>query len=245
MKGFYKIISIVVLFVFLCNSSVCFALNGENATIKTLYSWKEKIEPKLFDEMENSEKKIPVRLIDELKKNQEVYSVAVSVEDPFENWVVDTRYESLVSDNMDEEAIKTLIEKLKSEESEKVYQLYRASLLHYFDLNEDRVTFLTNTLIIASLTETEIEKVSDCKYVEKIDAISRYGDYVAYRYSSNDALKILKFTVGEIEALSWEYDINSDGKTNSSDALLALQSSVGNINTLWNLCDNSIIIENN
>lgn len=57
MKGFYKIISIVVLFVFLCNSSVCFALNGENATIKTLYSWKEKIEPKLFDEMENSEKK--------------------------------------------------------------------------------------------------------------------------------------------------------------------------------------------
>lgn len=57
MKGFYKIISIVVLFVFLCNSSVCFALNGENSTIKTLYSWKEKIEPKLFDEMENSEKK--------------------------------------------------------------------------------------------------------------------------------------------------------------------------------------------
>ena len=52
MKGFYKIISIVVLFVFLCNSSVCFALNGENATIKTLYSWKEKIEQtrkELFD----------------------------------------------------------------------------------------------------------------------------------------------------------------------------------------------------
>lgn len=77
MKGFYKIISIVVLFVFLCNSSVCFALNGENATIKTLYSWKEKIEPKLFDEMENSEKKIPVWIwlkdIDHAEVEKQVY----------------------------------------------------------------------------------------------------------------------------------------------------------------------------
>lgn len=184
------------------------------------------------------------RLIDELKKNKEIYTVCVSVEEPFENWVADTRYENFVTDNTDEEALKALIEKLKTEDSERIYLLYRASLLNSFGLPEDRVTFLTKTFIITSLTEDEIEKVSECKYVKKIDMLSRYGDFVEHRYSSADALKILKNTVDESGVLSWEYDINSDGKTNSFDALLALQSSVGNIKIVWNLCDNSIIVEN-
>lgn len=77
MKKIYKLISVIVSFVFLCNTVVCFAISEENTYIKTFYSWKEKIEPKLLNKMENSEEKIPVWVwledIDHSKVEKQVY----------------------------------------------------------------------------------------------------------------------------------------------------------------------------
>lgn len=83
------------------------------------------------------------------------------------------------------------------------------------------------------LTKDEIYSLSQEKRVACLDAVlselSYFSPLLSRKYNVNHALKMLQISVGlsPYMAQSFEFDINWDGVINASDALLALQSSVG------------------
>ena len=75
------------------------------------------------------------------------------------------------------------------------------------------------SVFLALISAFSLSVVASARLVGDIDS----GGSV----NSSDALRILRYTVGQLTEINMSADINGDGRVNSSDALIALKIAVG------------------